>query len=514
MRHNGSREPWIKSAGMVVAAIAAVKLLLHLYAGRHYGYFVDELYYLACANHLAWGYVDQPPLIALIAKIARVLLGDSLSAIRFFPALAGAGQVLLTGLIARELGGKRFAQGLAALCALAAPGFLATEHFLSMNAFEPLFWMGSAWVVIRIVRTGNRRLWLWFGLLAGIGLENKYSMLIFGFGIMAGLLLTPQRRLLRTRWLWIGGLVAFLIFLPNLLWNVQHHFPFLELQANIRRSGRNVDLTPLAFLGQETLAMLPPSAPIWLAGLWYFFFRREGKPFRALGWAWLATAALIMALSPRIYYLFPAFPLLFAGGSVLWERWLAGARVQWIKSAYAALIVLTAAVIAPTVVPLLPVETYIRYSAAIHLQQPRIETHKLGPLPQLFADQFGWEEMVATVARVYNGLPADVRAGTAIFGQSYGQAGAVDLFGPKYGLPQAISGHQNYYLWGPRGYTGESMIVMADRQEVLEKLFQTVRKVARVEHPYSMPYNHFDVFYCRGLRMPLKELWPQVKKWN
>jgi hypothetical protein len=514
MRHNGSREPWIKSAGMVVAAAAAVKLLLHLYAGRHYGYFVDELYYLACANHLAWGYVDQPPLIALIAKIERVLLGDSLSAIRFFPALAGAGQVLLTGLIARELGGKRFAQGLAALCALAAPGFLATEHFLSMNAFEPLLWMGSAWVVIRIVRTGNRRLWLWFGLLAGIGLENKYSMLIFGFGIMAGLLLTPQRRLLRTRWLWIGGLVAFLIFLPNLLWNVQYHFPFLELQANIRRSGRNVDLTPLAFLGQETLAMLPPSAPIWLAGLWYFFFRREGKPFRALGWAWLATAASIMALSPRIYYLFPAFPLLFAGGGVLWERWLAGARVQWIKPAYAALIVLTAAVIAPTVVPLLPVETYIRYSAALHLQQPRIETHKLGPLPQLFADQFGWEEMVATVAPVYNALPADVRARTAIFGQSYGQAGAVDLFGPKYGLPQAISGHQSYYLWGPRGYTGESMIVMADRQEALEKLFQVVRKVARVEHPYSMPYNHFDVFYCRGLRMPLNELWPQVKKWN
>jgi 4-amino-4-deoxy-L-arabinose transferase-like glycosyltransferase len=514
MRHDGIPKPWIKSAGAVVGAIAAAKLLLHLYAGRHYGYFVDELYYLACARHLAWGYVDQPPLIALIAKIAHVLLGDSLSAIRFFPALAGAATVMLTGLIARELGGKRFAQGLAALCALAAPGFLAADHFLSMNAFEPLFWMGCAWVVIRIVRTGNQRLWLWFGLLAGIGLENKHSMLIFGFGIIAGLLLTPQRRLLRSRWLWIGGLVAFLIFLPNLLWNIQHHFPFLELQANIRRSGRNVDLTPLAFLGQETLAMLPPSALIWLAGLWYFFFRREGKPFRALGWAWLTAAALIMALSPRIYYLFPAFPLLFAAGCVLWERWLAGARVQWIKPAYAALIVLTAAVIAPTVVPLLPVGTYIRYSVAMHLQQPRIERHQLGPLPQLFADQFGWEEMVATVARVYNGLPADVRPRTAIFGQSYGQAGAVDLFGPRYGLPPAISGHQNYYLWGPRDSTGESMIVMDDRQEVLERLFQVVRKVARVEHPYSMPYNHFDVFYCRGLRMPLKELWPQVKKWN
>ena len=176
--------------------------------------------------------------------------------------------------------------------------------------------------------------------------------------------------------------------------------------------------------------MLPLSAPIWMAGLWCFFFRREGKPYRALGWAWLTTA-LILALSPRVYYLFPAFPMLFAGGSVLWERRLAGARVQWIKPAYAASMVVMAAVLAPTVIPLLPAETYIRYALATHLQQPRIERHKLGPLPQLFADQFGWEEMVATVARVYNGLPADVRAKTAIFGQSYGQAGAVDLFGPR-----------------------------------------------------------------------------------
>jgi 4-amino-4-deoxy-L-arabinose transferase-like glycosyltransferase len=509
-----SRQPWVKSAGAVVAAVAAVKLLLHLYAGRYYGYFCDELYYLACARHLAWGYVDQPPLIAFVASIVRAVLGDSLAAIRFLPALAGAGMVLLTGLIARELGGKRFAQGLAALCALAAPGFLALDGLLTMNAFEPLFWMGCAWLVIRMIRTGHTRLWLWFGLLAGIGIENKHSMLIFGFGILTGLLLTPQRRLLRTRWLWIGGLLAFLILLPNLLWNIQYHFPFLELQANIRRSGRNVDLTPFAFLGQEILAMLPMSAPLWLAGLWFFFFRREGKPFRALGWAWLTAAALILAFNPRIYYLFPAFPVLFAGGSVLWERCLAGARLQWIKPVYAALIVLMAAVLAPTMIPVLPVETYIRYSIAMHLAPPRIETHKLGLLPQLFADQFGWEAMVATVARVYNGLPADVRARTAIFAQNYSQAGAVDLLGPNYGLPKAISGHQSYYLWGPRDYTGESMIVMDDRQDELEKLFREVRKVARVEHPYSMPHNHFDVFYCRGLRLPLKELWPQVKSWN
>ena len=501
-------------AGAVVAAVAAVKLLLHLYAGRHYGYFVDELYYLACAQHLDWGYVDQPPLIAWIAYVARSLFGDSLSAIRLFPALAGAGMALLTGLIARELGGRRFAQGLAALAFLLAPGCLALDHFLSMNAFEPLFWMGCAWLVIRIVRTGEARLWLWFGLVAGIGLENKHSMLIFGFGLVAGLLLTRERRILRTRWFWMGGLLAFLIFLPNLLWNIQHHFPFLELQENIRRSGRDVHMTPLSFFGQEILAMLPLTLPVWLAGLWYLFFHRDGKPFRALAWAWLIAAGLIVTLNPRVYYLFPAFPLLFAAGGVAWERWLAASRLQWIKPAYAALMVLMGALISPLVLPVLPPDTYIRYSTALHLQPPRIETSRLGPLPQLFADQFGWEDMARAVAGIYNGLPPEVRARTCIFGQNYGQAGAIDLFGPKYGLPRAISGHQTYFLWGPHGCTGESVIVMAGRRESLEREYAAVRVAAHVENPYSMPYEHIYIFYCQGLKQPVSEVWPKVKNWN
>src|ERR1022692_4257783 len=305
-----------KNATLVVAAIAAAKLLLQLYAGRHYGYFVDELYYIACIHHLDWGYVDQAPLIALITRISGALFGESLPAIRLFPALAGAALVFLTGLVARELGAQLFGQALAALAILLAPGFLATDNFLSMNAFEPLFWTGCAYVLIRIIKTGNTKLWMWFGLLAGVGLENKHSMLIFGAGLVLGLLLTPERRFLRSPWFWIAGLLALLLFLPNLLWNIQHHFPFLELQANIRRNGRNVDLTPLAFLGQEVLAMLPLSAPIWLAGFWFFPFTKEGKPFRALGFAWLFTTVVILALNPRVYYLWPAFPILLAAGAV------------------------------------------------------------------------------------------------------------------------------------------------------------------------------------------------------
>jgi hypothetical protein len=502
------------SAAFAVSCISACKFLVHLYADRHYGYFVDELYYLACSRHLDWGYVDQPPLIAFIAWTVRSLLGDSLPAIRLLPALAGAAEVALTGWIARELGGKLFAQSLAALAVLVAPGILGIDNLLTMNAFEPLFWLGCVWLLVRMIKTGKQRLWLWFGIVSGVGLENKYSMLIFGAAIVLGLLLTPQRRLLAGPWPWLGGALAFLLFLPNLSWNIQHHFPFLELLENVRRSGRNVHFGFGTFLGEEILTMLPLSLPIWLGGLWFFFFSGAGKAFRALGWAWMFTAAVIFVLNPRTYYLFPAFPVLFAAGGVLWELWLDRPRLAWLRMAYTALMLVAGAVLSPLSIPLLAPERYIQYSKALHLKQPRIETHRLGPLPQIFADQFGWEEMTATVAGVYKSLPPDIRARTAIFGQNYGQAGAIDLFGPKYGLPPAISAHQSYFLWGPRDYTGESVIVMQGRQEDLERRFASVQKVARVEHPYSMPYEHFDVFYCRGLKQPLREVWPQLKNWN
>lgn len=512
-QQDSAEKPVLLGAGGVVLAITAVKLAVHLYAGRHYGYFVDELYYLACSRHLAWGYVDQPPLIAAITWLVRKTLGESLPALRLLPAIAGAALVALTALITREMGGKRFAQALAAIGVLVAPGILLMDNLLTMNAFEPLFWTTCAYLLIRIIKTGNQRLWIWFGIVAGIGLENKYSMLIFGAGVVVGLLLTKHRRLLASPWIWIGGAIAFLIFLPNLWWNVQHHFPFLELMANVRQSGRNVSLGLLKFFSEEIQSMQPLALPVWLAGLWFFFTKR-GEEFRALGWACLFTAVVIVTMNPRVYYLFPAFPLLFAGGGVIWEAWLERPRLQWAELAYPALLVATGALLAPLAIPVLPPQTYIRYTRALHLGVPRIENHQLGPLPQIFADQFGWKEMTEVVAHAFNSLPPDVRAKTAIFGQNYGQAGAIDLFGPQYGLPPAISGHQSYFLWGPRNYTGESMIVMEDRKERLQQLFTSVEKVGTVYHPYSMPYEHFDVYYCRGLKWPLQQIWPKLKNWR
>jgi hypothetical protein len=275
-----------------------------------------------------------------------------------------------------------------------------------------------------------------------------------------------------------------------------------------------VQLGPLAFWGQEALAMLPISLPIWLAGAWFLFFDREGHRYRFLGWSCLVTFAIIYFVNPRVYYIWPAFPILFAAGSVLWERWLQEARWKIVRVVYPVLMIVLGSLLAPTLLPVLPVEFYIRYASALHIGTPQIEHWKLGPLPQIYASQFGWEEMVAQVAGVYNSLPPETRARTAIFAQNFGQAGAIDLFGKKYGLPDALSGHQNYFIWGPRGYSGESMIVLQGRREELEQLYTSVECRAHVAHPLSMPREHGDIYYCSGLRQPLQTVWPSVKNWH
>jgi hypothetical protein len=503
----------------VVAALAAVKLLLHLAStGRFgYGFFIDELYFLATSEHLSWGFVDMPPLFPALTAGVRALFGDSLLAIRLVPALAGAGLVLLTGLMARDLGGRRFAQGMAALAVLTAPLWMVLFSLHTMNAVEQLFWTAGAWLVLRIVRDDRPEGWLLFGVLCGLGLLNKHSMAFFGAAMVAGLLLTPERRALRSRWLWLGGLAAVALFLPNLLWMVRHHFPHFEMLRNIKAEGRDVHLNPLQFMLQQVLLFNPLAAPLWLGGLAWFLFGREGRRYRILGIAYLAVLAEMFLLDGRVYYPAPAYPMLLAGGAVALERWLAarsGRGWRFAGPAYAAALALSGAVLAPLWVPLLPPETAIRYSQALGFSQPRIENHELGPLPQLMADRFGWPEMAQEVVRVYRSLPPADQAKAAIFGQNYGQAGAIDHYGPALGLPKAISGHLTYYLWGPRGYTGEVMIVLDDSREKLSRLFTSVELAGHVTHPYSMPYQHFDVWLCRGLRQPMATLWPQVKRYS
>lgn len=527
------------SGPAIVLYLAAVKLLLHLLTAGRYGIFRDELYYLACAEHLDWGYVDQPPAIALIAWFVRRVFGSSLLGLRFLPAMAGAALVWLTGRITREMGGGRFAQALAAVAIIVVPIYLVIHHWLTMNAFEPLIWMGAAWCVVRAVNSGKAIYWLWFGVIIGLGLQTKYSALFFAFGIVVGLILTPERRFLRSKWIWLGAGAALVIFLPNLLWLVKHDFPFLELMRNIRESGRDVARGPIAFIADKAMIMNPILFPLWLGGLIWLLFGKESRRYRIFGWAYVVMLVTFIVLKGKNYYLTPMYPVLFAAGGIAFERATVRKKQEagagglsesesvhlpsapdscgwlcWLRYSYLALIILVGAVLAPLSVPILSPENYIRYQQALGFEPSKAENQETGPLPQYFADEFGWEDMTRAVAEVYNNLPAEERAQTAIFANSYGQAGAIDFFGPKYGLPKAISNHQNYWFWGPRNYTGAIVIVLGSDGEGDREHFRTVDSVGRTNHPYSRRDEHYEIFLCRGLNQDLHRLWPGIKKWD
>jgi hypothetical protein len=378
--------------------------------------------------------------------------------------------------------------------------------------------MAAAYLVVRIVQTGNQRLWLWFGLICGVGILNKWSM-PFGFALVVGLLLTQQRRVFLHKWIWMGFGVAMLIWLPNIVWNVQHHWPFLELMGNVRSSGRDVVRAPIAFLVDQAFFMHFFTAPLWIAGVWWLFFGREpvgserSGCYRVLGWTYLALLALFVAAKGKSYYLWPVYPMLFAAGGVAIEQWTS--RLRAVRPIYVAALVIGGALLAPFSLPTLSPEAFIRYQRALHLAPPELEHHRLGPLgQQIYADMFGWDEMAREVARAYFSLPPGIRGKTAIAGQGYGEAGAIDFFGPKYGLPTAISGHQTYWFWGPRDYTGESVLLVGDSARRAREICNWVDAVGHVDHPYSRDDEHFDIYWCHPLKWNLQQSWPRAKHFD
>ncbi|HEV3471418.1 MAG TPA: glycosyltransferase family 39 protein [Pyrinomonadaceae bacterium] len=495
----------------LLLALSGFKLVLHFVTNGGYGYFRDELYYLACAEHLDWGYVDQAPLVAWVARAARALLGESLPALRFFPALAGALTVFFTGALARELSGGRFAALLACAAVIVAPYFLGVNTLLTMNAFEPLFWLLCTHLVARACKTGDARPWLWFGVVAGVALLNKHSTLVYGFGVVAGLLLTPARKFFLSRRLWLGGAAALLIFLPHLLWQVGHGWPIVEVLRNADRN-QNVEFSAAAFLAGQVLLLHPLTLPLWLGGLYFYLFAPAGRPYRALGHAYLVMLVVMILTRAKVYYLLPFYPALFAAGGVLFEGLSARRALRRLRPAATGLLAAGGALTAPLVLPVLPVETYIRYQDRLGIEPPRAEKSHTGKLPQHYADMFGWEEMTDVVARVYHSLPEGERGRCAVFASNYGEAGAVDFFGPRRGLPKAISGHQNYFLWGPRDYTGECVITVGEELEDVRKSFDSVEHAATFTHPHVIPHeNNTHVFVCRKPKRPLKEIWPDTK---
>lgn len=516
-----NRDFWF-SDKMLITYIALANLILHLFAIKGYGIFRDELYYIACSDHLAFGYVDQPPLSILLLRIVRFVFGDSLIAIRILPVLGGALFVWLTGWIARELGGKKFAIVLAAITAFSVIGNMANFNYFSMNFLDLLFWQFCILIVIRIIKTGDPKQWLLFGLVAGLGLQNKISVLFLCFGLIIGLLLTRERKHFRSGYFWQGIGIAALIFLPYVIWNMIHDFATLEFIHNAR-TFKMSEVTPLGFFMGQLLFNNPPAIFIWLVGL-VFFFSKKGRPFRLFGWMFLAMYVLFTMQGAKDYYLAGGYPILFAGGAVLWESWLRKKQRLWFKIWLPFSILLTALFLCPLALPILTESSLIKLTEFIGIDHDSGENHEMGVLPQHFADMHGWEDMAIIFSELYHSLSSEDRADCMIYVRNYGEAGAIDYFGKDFNLPKATCTHNNYWLWGPPNWSGRTAIVLGkydnieENMEDLQSHFEEVIHAAIFTCEYCMPYeNNRYIFVCRRAIGPIADLssfWEQEKNFN
>ena len=497
---------------MVFATLLAIAtFVFHFARAGAYGYQRDELYFMTCARHLAFGYVDQPPLIALITKLAITLFGDSLYGLRFLPALAAAATVVITGRLARRFGGGLWAQGIAMLGIALSPFSLAIGNLLTMNAFEPLLWVGSAYLLAKAMEKGRILLWAAFGLVSGLGLINKYSMFFFLGACIVGIVLSPERRALRRPGLALAALVAGAIVAPTLVWQAQNGWPQLEVLRNAAIA-KNIDEGPVMFYVQQLLLMSPLAAPLWLAGLFGLLFAPELRSWRWYGYTYVVLSIVYAALQAKIYYLAPIYPVLFAAGGAF-----VGARLHRIRFAtvaYPALLIAGGLAIAPEAFPLLPLRQFIAYQRILDVRGVKMEKHPEGLVPQHFSDMLGWNTLVDTLARAYRSLPPAQRREAVILTRDYGQASAVDVLGASHGLPLAISGHNNYYLYGTRGATGNVVLAIGLPRETLSREYAVVRQVATYSDPYVLPdFDNLPIYACTKPREALAAFWPHLKRY-
>jgi len=493
-------------------AIAAFHALL----AEGYGVFRDELYYFACGQHLDWGYVDHPPVVALVAALCGALFGHSWLALRLVSALAAGATVLVVGDTARALGGGAWARLAAQLLAAVAPVLLALFSTYSMNPFDVLLWAGLFGLAARLLAGADPRLWLAFGALAGLALETKLSGLYLGAGLAAGLLLARRWDVLAGRWFWAGSGLAALLVSPYLAWQVAHGWPTLEFVANARRLKIQA-LAPHDYVLEQFLQAGPLGFALALAGVAWLLGARSARPWRALGVAALATLAILAFGRSKPYYFAPVLTLLFPAAAVALESWTgraAAAPRRLLRAAALALVALQAA-LAPLAKPVLPVESYLRYAAALGFEAGSDENQEVGRLPQYFADMHGWRELAGSVARVHAALPAADRARACVVANNYGEAGAIDFFRPELDLPPAISGHNSYWLWGPGECTGEVLLILGETREEHAGDFESLELGGVHDCTDCMPYeDQLPIWIARGLKVDVRDAWRGIRHFS
>lgn len=513
---NGRTESSISRTHFHLIGISVLFLAVHFInnAWTTYGIFRDELYYIACSEHPAFGYVDQPPFCSYVLGLSRLLFGDSVFALRIFPSLAHAAAIFLSGILTMKFGGGRYAQILCAVIIGSAPGFIGIFGIYSMNAFDILFWAITFYLLFRLIETRHPRYWYYIGIIVGIGLMNKVSMAWLGAGIGAGLLFTDQRYWLKTIHPYAAAGIAAILFMPFLWWNIVHDLAHLEFAANASRlkySSQN----PLTFVTGMFLLYNPIAAPIWIAGL-ITVWKREYAAHRLFGVVIVTVLAILLInVHSKAEYFNAAAVLLIAAGSVQIERWSRSIRFRSAGVAYLLLIIISGAMLMPFAIDVLPVRTYIAYEKMIGLSAPNTEGHRTVKLPQHFADRFGWKELTENVSAVFHSLPSDERKYAAIYVQNYGQAGAIDHFGKQYGLPRPLSGHNNYWIWGKERLDDSVAVLIAvgGEAEDYRDVFAEVTYVFTHKTEYAMPYeNDLPIYVCRKPMHRIKNVWYTTKK--
>jgi len=496
-----------------VLIIAGISFLAHVLVGDNYGYFRDELYVMAMSQHPAFGYVDVPPLVPWITLIPRFLTGNALWAIHVISALVCAGTIILTGLMARLLGGSRWAQGLAALASATALILLGNGAIYSYDVFDVFWWTLAATILIALLRDEQPRRWLAFGLVAGLGLLTKETILFWGFALVIGLGLSPQRRLLFTRWTLFGGLIAFALVSPFLIWNAFNGWATFQYWAGYSQN-HSAGGSPLAFLINQILIMNPLSVFLWVAGLWYFFSAR-GRRYRVFAWAYLILLALFIVIQGKSYFLAPAYPPLFAGGAMLFGEWRVRFR-RWV-AVYPVVLAMIGVLLAPAAMPVLPPSVYAHIYGPSGNSGSQQESGDVYSLPQALADRFGWEEQVALIAQVYHSLPPQEQRVACIFTSNYGEASALVQFGGRYHLPEPISGHNAFYLWGPQGCTGQVVITINIPPQDAARGFSSVTLAARTSCDACVAFeNQAPILILRQpkAKVPFAVLWAQAKHYD
>jgi 4-amino-4-deoxy-L-arabinose transferase-like glycosyltransferase len=479
--------------------IAAGFLILHVAAGGRYGFQRDELATLEDARHLATGYVAYPPITPFFGRISLDLFGTSLRGFRFFAALAQAVITVLGGLMARELGGKRFAQVVAALAVAISPVSLASGNLMQYVAFDYLFWVLTAYLLIKLLRTGDERLWLAIGASIGLGMMSKYTMLFFVMSIVAGLLLTDARRFLVSRWLWLGVAVSLFVFLPNLIWQIRHSFISLDFLHHIHardiRWGRTQGFLP----DQLKVAANAFTIPLWIAGLFFYFRSQAGKRFRPIGWMFVVTFVIFFAAKGRGYYMAPAYPMLLAAGAVMEEAWLQrllAGKARLLRVGTAAGLAVGGLVAAAVTLPLAPVNSRWWQVA--------------NKVDGDFREEIGWPELVAELGQIRNSLPLSERDSTGILAANYGEAGAINLYGPAYGLPRAISGINSFWAYGYGSPPPRQLIVIGLGDEYRKQYFDSCEVAGHVTNPWGIlneETGHPEIYLCRKLRWSWPDFW-------